>query len=788
MRSAIRSFTFFIRVSRTLSYRLSVKNFWIIIAILPPLFVSASSGADYFVSKDGKDNNSGSETRPFLTLARAAQVLQAGDSCWIDDGIYSETVRPVHSGTATAPIRFLKLNPEGKVVISGLDPIRRDEWERVSGTQFRVQHELTLDHENQVFRGSEMLFEARWPNTGPVLLEPTLATMKSGTTPTLIVDSDLPDYDYARAEIWVHAPRHWSNWTTTAIGNLKTGQLQIEDTAPFHVPRRHVAVEGAQYFVFGVRDALDADNEWFYDEDQKTLYIHADSGDLPADPIFLKRRMVALDLRERAHLHFEGLDVLAATIETNESSTHLVFDRMTFKYPYFSSVASHETGLGQSDKGVRFMGKHCVLKNSEVAYSSGTGVALYGENNQVLNCYIHDHDFIGTYASCVQLGGKGNVISHSTLTRSGRSVIDYADMYQALIQHCDLSHAGMLTSDLGLTYGNVIEGGNSEIRYNLLHDNQGDHLNMGLYFDHGTQNILSHHNIIHGTTFSAFHLNFYASYHLVYNNTFISEGSGFRNNWGNQYEPELNGVRIVNNVFSGTTQTLAPHYHWSHNLSKYDGFDSLDPMRWDESLMGRGVYLAGISKVSPGERPAVGAIEVADMRFPVGHDFANPPTIDLTRSLPRHRNRIGNSAFEHEDHLSPWRSTGEVVKTNHRFKIQIDIDDEVGRMGRHSVELAAAGAEVFQAVPDLEQEVFYQFVGYLRVDQGEQAVLGVRYPDGSEFVSPHVVGSAPGWQRANLSFLTPAESGDITVFVRRLSNGGGKVYFDDAGLVFESRL
>jgi hypothetical protein len=516
--------------------------------------------------------------------------------------------------------------------------------------------------------------------------------------------------------------------------------------------------------------------------------MHADSGDLPADPIFVKRRMVALDLRDRSHLHFEGIDVLAATIETDDSSTHLIFDRMTIKYPYFSSLASHETGLSQNDKGVRFMGKHCVLQNSEVAYSSGTGVALYGEYNQVLNCYIHDHDFIGTYASCVQLGGKGNVISHSTLTRSGRSVIDYAEMYQALVQHNDLSYAGMLTSDLGLTYGNVIEGGNSEIRYNVLRDNQGEHLNMGLYYDHGTQNILSHHNIVFGTTFSGFQLNHYAAYHLVYQNTFISEGAGFRNRWGNKYEPELNGVRLMNNLFSGTAQTLAPHYHWSHNVSGYLNFNPEDPMAFDVELVGRGVYLDGISVVPAGERPAIGAIEEEGMEFPVGHDFANLPTIDQTRTRPLHRNRILNSAFEHEDHLSPWESEGEVIKTHHRFKMHIDVDDEVGRMGRHSIELAAAGSEIHQHISDLEAEAFYQFIGFLRVDDDEQAVLGVRYADDSEFVSPHVIGSAPGWQRVNLSFQTPATGETVTVFVRRLTNGSGSVYFDDAGLVFESRL
>ncbi len=141
----------------------------------------------------------------------------------------------------------------------------------------------------------------------------------------------------------------------------------------------------------------------------------------------------------------------------------------------------------------------------------------------VFNCYVHDANFIGSGASCVYLGGKANIISHNTLTRAGRTVLAYSEMYKALIQNNDMSHSGKLTSDLGLTYGNVIEGGNSEVRYNLMHDNDDDHLDMGLILRPRNPEYYSHHNIIWGIGFSSFHTNHYAAYHLAYNNTFISE-------------------------------------------------------------------------------------------------------------------------------------------------------------------------------------------------------------------------------------------------------------------------
>lgn len=754
----------------------------IILFIYPAIH---SFGASYYVSTSGSDANDGTSGRPFRSIGKAAAVLKPGDICHIDDGLYAETVQPARSGRPDAPIVFKKMNGNGRVVITGLDSVSANRWQKGPAGLYAARCEMNLGHENQVFLGGRMLLEARWPNSGDVLLEPVLATMKKGTTKTLIVDSSLPGFDLAGAKAWIHAPKYWSDWTTSITGNPEKGRLEIVDSAPFHEPSRHVAVEGATYFIFGFLDALDSDGEWFYDEKKKTLYVYRENGKLPKQNYYIKTRMTAFDLRARSHVKLEGIEILGATIETSAKSSHLIFDSMRIQYPYFSSLAA---GSGaQADKGVRLLGSNCILKNSEVAYSSGTGVALYGENNQVLNCYIHDHDFIGTYASCVQLGGKGNVISHSTLTRSGRSVIDYGAMYQSLVQNCELSYAGMLTGDLGLTYGNVIEGGNSEIRYNVLRHNVAHHHSTGLYYDHGTQNIISHHNIVYGVELSAFHLNHYASFHLIYNNTFIAEKFGFRNIWGNKYAPELNGVRIVNNVFSQTAETAAPDYFWSNNITDYEGFDPKEPFRIDPDLMERGLYLEGISRGGPQKRPGIGAIESENGVFRVGHDFRNPPEMDTTRSRPRHRNLIINSAFEHEDHLDPWTSVGDVRKNKHKPKLQIDEDIGTGRMGAHSVELAGNRSEIRQVVTDLEPDCTYQFSGFLRVDKGERAVLGVRFPDGQEFTSPDVTFGAPAWRRVNLSFSSQEGAGDVVVFVRRLSQGSGNVYFDDAGLVLTGR-
>ncbi len=68
-------------------------------------------GHTYYVAANGSDLNPGSSTRPFVTLQHAANLVKAGDTVIVRDGIYSaasadELVVITRSGTAEAPIIF----------------------------------------------------------------------------------------------------------------------------------------------------------------------------------------------------------------------------------------------------------------------------------------------------------------------------------------------------------------------------------------------------------------------------------------------------------------------------------------------------------------------------------------------------------------------------------------------------------------------------------------------------------------------------------------------------------
>src|SRR3712207_5734094 len=64
-----------------------------------------ATGVEYYVSQSGNDNNPGSLSQPFRTIAKGISVLQAGDTLNLRRGIHVEPVEIAGKhGTATNPI------------------------------------------------------------------------------------------------------------------------------------------------------------------------------------------------------------------------------------------------------------------------------------------------------------------------------------------------------------------------------------------------------------------------------------------------------------------------------------------------------------------------------------------------------------------------------------------------------------------------------------------------------------------------------------------------------------
>lgn len=736
--------------------------------------------AQYYVDAGGEQGGDGSKERPFESIQQAADVMLPGDICLIRQGIYRETVRPKHSGTAERPLVFHALAGH-KAVISGCRPVTG--WSQEEGRVFSAEVPLQLGRENQVFAGGQMLLEARWPNAGQALpkglLEFETAVMKKGTTPTTIVDDALPNVDLSGAQAWVSTHKRWYCWTG-AVEAHAPGSIQIKDNSD--AKGNHICKEGGDYYLFGARSLLDSPEEWFYDKKSGKLFMWSESGKRPPQNVEFKARKHGFDLRGRQHILLEGLEIFGASIVTDAESAYLTLNGIRAYYVDHSNRAAQQY-RSQAETGMALYGRGHVIRNCEIAYSSGNCVALFGSHCQLVNNFIHDGNYMGTYAAPLSFGrgARDNVVSHNTITRSGRTTINTSGFYHSLLQYNDVSFAGYLSYDLGLTYANGVEGGNSEVRYNWLHDNVARHVNMGLYFDHGCKNLVFHHNAIWNTVDYGMINNQYGNYLLYYNNTVSDAKWSYRSTWAAAQAKDLYGCQLINNVGTSDMQANGEGLHTSHNRWR---FASLRDKRFpppDSAPIDSGLVIPTITDGFAGAKPDQGAYELGIPPWRAGHDFEHPPeTIDTTFTQPPARNRIMNAAF-YGGELQHWEPIGEHVRAVGESHSQWTTD-ATAMMGGVSVELGAGECGLRQTLFGLDSGATYELMAMFRVPEGAAARLRVTGYGGPDVTSDTITIGAPKWQRATLRFTLAADSTQAVIFLEKISDNSSLVYVDDPGL------
>lgn len=624
---------------------------------------------------------------------------------------------------------------------------------------------------------SEMMLEARWPNSLDVW-NPVWATADSGTTSSNLVDSALPDYDWIGSTIWIHQDPAWSLYGQQVLGH-GTGYLDTENNI---IWENHQLKSGSSFYVQGCLDALDIEGEWYFDSATETLYVHTGGGS-PGSDIKIKSRMNAFVLDGLSHVELQGIRINGATVSTDENSGYLVMDGLDVQYPYFSD---NYIG-GQQTKGLLLNGDHHVFKNCELAWASGSGLIINGDNVQVINNHIHDCDFIGSYAAPLQLRAetKDGLISHNTITMAGRSCVAFAWPIRGyLFQNNDLSHAGQLTQDLGMTYVNICEAGGMEIRYNWVHDNDSAHIASGIYFDHGAKNLLIHHNAIWGVNTGGLLINQYAMGVLMFNNTVTSEDIGFRSIWGNQWPDDMYGCKLVNNVFNSSIYTDGVEIEISDNFTNFTGLVDYKYLPDGSVPVDDGRVISGITDGYIGDAPDQGAYENGGFDWQAGHDFRTEPTVNASLSECPFMNRIVNSCFEWSS-VAPWAVSGPDIELNVESVNQGLPLIQTAMGGKRSLRLGEGINRVEQALTHLLPNAIYEFRGRLRADVDENAVIGVTGSGIGDGVSATESGNAPNWSDTRIRFATGVDSTTATIYAEKTSAGTGNVYVDDFSVIYQ---
>lgn len=738
----------------------------------------SSSGSDIYVSTEGNDGWSGGlpapagNDGPLKTIGRAAEIIRPGQTCHIRGGTYRETLKPARSGEPGRPIIFASYKDE-EVVISGADILSG--WTREEDEVHSAPMAWDLKDQNQLFADGVMLQEARWPKGG-TLLQPVRAAAESGTENSL-ADPNIPGGKDAwkGALLWCAGGDRWVCWSEEVTGyDADKHALSFTMKTPKHW---YTVRKDSPYVLMGVRSALQAPGEWWYDsEKQQMLLIPPEGTDLSKSAVEAKRRLHCIDLSGISNVGIVGIRFRSGGVMTDGRTENVRLIRCKGEYlahSYLNDLAGKA--------GIVIDGRGNTVESCEFAYSSTAVLQAKGSDHRIVNNYLHDGNYGGKWTGAVALSGRRILFSHNTVRHSGRDLVSVHKLMESLVQYNDLSEAGWLTCDLGMTYGHDTDFMNTVFRFNRVHDNRAKGCSMGIYFDHCSHNVIVCNNLIYNTGDSPIRVNNPSYFDLLYNNSCWKTGEV--STFDHSHRQDVFGMRIVNNIFNRPPK-MPEHTVLKDNIVS-DGSCYANPAKGDFTLKldspakGTASIIAGVTGTSC--KPDIGAFQGGIVPWKAGSDFKNPPDPKFELPVVDWMNMIKNSCFElptlefwsvvsGDASLSPGNGWGS--------KVHGKVEEATGT-SRQELRLGEAPARVEQKISGLNKDTPHTLSGWLKVsDQKASVRLGVRFPDGKEVWTEPVSSSA--WKRVALDFATGNESG-ITVIIEKPS-GGGFVFCDNLGL------
>ena len=604
----------------------------IVVAIL--LSSSQRSQAQYYVSPSGSDNNPGTLELPFKTIQKAADIMVAGDSCFIMNGEYRETVIPANTGTPENHIVFTNYNNE-RVVILGSDTVTG--WTLFQNGIFKAYMPDTV---SQLFVNKVRAFPARYPdNTGGDMYN------ISGWNPvTAEADGDAffggmnkPENYWTGGYCKILTGNRW----VAHIGKISASDGDMvhcdERSFPWNNYNPGVYLGTGMGYIYKHLHALDKVNEWHWQND--TLYYFPENNaNIDTMKIEARTRLYGFDCEGKSYIEINNIHFIWSSVNFG-SATGCMLNGGSVWFPipffYYENSWVRDAGGGSNysidhwaGKGIHISGSGNTVKNCYVAYSWGDGISVGGINNKVENCLIENCDWSATDAGAVSATGYGHNIIGNTLHTSARSILIHRYCDSTNIKYNDLYDCGLMCDDLGLTYSYHTNGGGSEIAYNRVHDNHANGTASGIYLDNYDSNYVVHHNVVWNCAY-AIHTNKPAVNHEIYNNT-VWYCANAQWAWG-QAGTQIINQQVINN-FSDKPWNVGTFFQT--NLTTNNPM-FVDPENGDFRLQENspaidyGTVIPGITDGYVGAAPDAGAYEYGGEDWTAGSDIGIPDLTDI---------------------------------------------------------------------------------------------------------------------------------------------------------------
>jgi hypothetical protein len=638
--------------------------------LLVSVMISTGAGAEYFVAVDGRDSNSGtSVTEPFRTIDRACQMVQPGDTCWIREGVYRETVRVTRSGRANKPVTFARF-PAEHVIVDGSDPVIGP-WVKDQDGVWKAKFNSDGPVE-AVFCDGRMMMEARWPNCS--WEENWNAQQKWALTSK---DSKLgsiksPELGYSNLDLsggrlYLKLSKGNNCFTRPIIGHRRgspsleydksgiEGRTWNEDSMPERI--RKFGFEQNRFFVVA-RGALDAAGEWWHDAENSEL-LFMPPGDGGLDPneleVTVKGRIAGFEGQGVSDLVIEGIEFRGCNLRLEECQRSVVRD-CRFLYPSTPKVFPDGKTAREMQRNLRVSGEGNVLERLLIEWAVDGALEVEGNGNVIANCVVHDTNLHGRHPGpAISVQGRAerrgdvsrnpNIIRRCTVYNVGGVGIYAQGDGPAIAEFNHIFNAGLYCVDVSSLYvpvGKEMAGTN--VHHNWLHDIRG----IGFRVDIQGRGITVHHNLVWdvagGCKLQGYQL-------AAYNNTVLTNDAN--GGFVVVFEPdataeEIAGWRIRNNVAYSFFDRLSLRNdprkltrEFVKPLASVEGLIDHNVMvqggnerqlfmdlaghdfrpRVAGPLAGKGVVIDGMRDTNPNNSPSIGALEPDETSWQVGANW-----------------------------------------------------------------------------------------------------------------------------------------------------------------------
>ena len=664
--------------------------------LLAPM--AATDAAELCVATNGDDQAAGTLGAPFRTIQRAFEQAGPGDTIFLRGGTYREQVALTgKSGTEAAPITLTAYQKE-KPVISGLDVLKLD-WKATRQTGVFV---ASFDPKasgriksaggkkpsggkksgeppvSQLFYDGKPTLEARWPNVPTEengdwnFFSPDAwsAVDQSGNSYGTISDTHLiaTGWDVTGAQAVLNVDHQYWCWTRK-VQNHSVGAKIFNYDKDLGASVGKTDEGGGEstfnddrYYLFGMRQFLDAPGEWFYDVAAKELYFYPPDGRSPATGnLEIKSRDWGFTAdQDCSYLTIDGIEFFGTAFKFgkyNKKCSYLVFRNnrvMQSSWTEYLKMPKGETGH-KSAPGTDVIyptmeADHAQVSNNTFAYGALSALYINGFDNLIENNVFHDFCYNSSldYAPLqvskpwpdkTRIAGRATV-RHNTFYRSGGIQVQVAqadnDFYLNDLHDSFLAcYGGNKDTSALYTYDVFCKG--TRLHHNWVYRGysgtppltwgggegiRGDDKTCGLTVDHNVTWDLGGPGIeiknvdnptpkqanrcINNTVFD------HSSYNPTKGAIYICS---IKNNWNSQ---SIVANNLADSIYGwwfaqplgklGEYSNNDTDFQASRDLVNKDWFD-FRPVSDASAIINKGIAIEGVSPMEEGKAPDIGAYE-----------------------------------------------------------------------------------------------------------------------------------------------------------------------------------